>query len=73
MKTVALFIHPLVVLAWLANLDRPVALLNLPGRMMPVADHQAMAVLIQMPAVSLDVFFDLPLDGRLQSPAGTVA
>ena len=55
------------------HLDRPVARLNLPGRMMPVADHQAMAIIVQMLAVSLDVFLDFPLDRRLQSPAGAVA
>src|SRR5438067_935333 len=72
MTAVALFIHPLVIHPRLPHLDRTVARENLPRRMMTVADHQMMAMLIQMPAVSLDVLLDLPLDRRLQSPAGAI-
>jgi hypothetical protein len=59
--------------ATVPELIEAVAGLNLPGRMMAVANQQAMAILIAMMAVSLDVFFDLPLDRRLQSPAGTIS
>src|SRR5271170_612063 len=73
MKTVALFIDPLVIHSRLLNLDRPVAGLDLPGRMMAVAHHQAMAVLVEMIAAALNILLDFPLDGRLQCPAGAVA
>jgi hypothetical protein len=69
----ALLIDPLVVHPRLMNLDRPVARLNLPGRMMAVADHQAMAGRIHLLAVALDIVVNFPLDGRLQCPAGAVA
>ncbi len=70
---VALLIDPLVVHPRLMHLDRPVARLNLPGRMMAVADDQAMAGRIHLLAVAFDILIDFPLDGRLQRPAGAVA
>jgi hypothetical protein len=44
-----------------------------PCRVMAVADHQPMALIVHLRFVPLDVFFDLPLDGRLKRPAGTIA
>src|SRR5450755_3470993 len=73
MKAVAVFIHALVIHPRLVHLDWPVARLNPPRRMMAIAHHQAMALLIKMPALALDVLLHFPLDGRLQCPAGTVA
>src|ERR1041384_6904693 len=73
MEAVALLIDPPVIHARLLNLDRSIARENLPRRMMSVAHHQAMATLIETPAVSLDVFLDFPLDRRLKRPAGAVA
>src|SRR5438477_7187135 len=73
MKAVALLINPLVIDAWLCHLDRPVARLDVPRGMMTIADDQPMALLVQMLAVALDIFIDLPLDGRLQGQAGAIA
>ena len=70
---VAVLIDPLVVYPRLMHLDGAVARLNLPGRMMAVADDQAMARLVQALAVAMDVVINFPFDGRLQRPAGAVA
>ena len=40
---------------------------------MAVAHDQAMALLVQVMAVALDILIDFPFDGRLKSPAGAVA
>src|SRR5208282_2756490 len=69
----ALFIGPLIVHPGLMHLNGPVARLNLAGRMMAVADHQAMALIVQVMAVALDVLIDFPFDGCLKSPASAVA
>src|SRR5271170_4092416 len=73
MQTVAVLIDPLVIHPRLLHLDRPVAGLDLPRRMMAVAHHQAMAALVEMIAAPLNKLLDFPLDGRLQCLAGAVA
>jgi len=72
-NAVARLIRTFVVDPWLMHLDGTIAGLNLPRRMVAVADDQPVAIGVELMAVALDVFIDFAFDGRLQRPAGAVA
>ena len=69
--SIAVRIHSLVVHPRPGDLDRPRACQDRPGRRVPIANHQPLAV--GMPRVGVDILGHLVLDRRCQHLPGSLA